>query len=732
MVSVSSAQTLMMRPVSPTNLVMAATGFASPDPLDEPALRDAPIRYPRPSKLRAVLKLDGPKAQRAAETLGLGTVGDLVAHLPRDRREARTVAELVPGDSATVVVQVKSISSRSVRRRGMRPLVEATVADDSGAMKATFFNQPWLEQRYPVGTRLALHGKFEGRRGRGVGGQFRVQAHARTNEAVAGGPGAVAHYPATEGLSSTQILALVREHREALAEVIEPLPAAVRFAERLPERPAALTAAHFAESDAASELARRRLAFDELLLAQLALRRRRLRRRAMNVAPVLAREPELTARWLATMLPFSLTGDQARALEAIDEDLARPQPMQRLLMGEVGAGKTVIALYALLRAVEHGYQGALMAPTETLAEQHFATIQSLMPGSVVPLGLLTGSTPARRRADLLGKLSSGELPLLVGTHALIEEGVRFARLALAVVDEQHRFGVRQRAALDAKAGEQRPHVLHLTATPIPRTLALSNYGDLDFTLLRELPAGRRPIRTFVCSSGAERARAYERIREELRAGRQAFVVCPLVSESELLQARAATAEFERLRDGELKDFRVVLLHGQMPAGAKQGAMAAFVAGEADVLVATSVIEVGIDVPNATVMLVEDADRYGISQLHQLRGRIGRGSHDSICVLFGSKESPRLRALASNTDGFRLAEIDLELRGEGELVGTRQHGEAQFRVAELPRDAELLERARRYAEAIVAHDPELAEPEHALLADALLQAYGAEALAPIRA
>ncbi|MBV9335956.1 MAG: ATP-dependent DNA helicase RecG, partial [Solirubrobacterales bacterium] len=271
-----------------------------------------------------------------------------------------------------------------------------------------------------------------------------------------------------------------------------------------------------------------------------------------------------------------------------------------------------------------------------------------------------------------------------------------------------------------------------TATPIPRTLALSNYGDLDFTLLRELPAGRRPIRTFVCSSQAERARAYERIREELRAGRQAFVVCPLVSESELLQARAATAEFERLREGELKDFRVVLLHGQMSAGGKQAAMAAFVAGEADVLVATSVIEVGIDVPNATVMLVEDADRYGISQLHQLRGRIGRGSHDSICLLFGSKESPRLRALAAYTDGFELAEIDLELRGEGELVGTRQHGEAQFRVAELPRDAELLERARRYAEAVVAHDPELAEPQHALLADALVQAYGAEALAPIRA
>jgi ATP-dependent DNA helicase RecG len=448
---------------------------------------------------------------------------------------------------------------------------------------------------------------------------------------------------------------------------------------------------------------------------------------------VLDRAPELTARWLATMLPFTLTRDQQHAVEAVDRDLARAQPMQRLLMGEVGSGKTVVALYALLRAVEHGYQGALMAPTETLAEQHFATVQALMPGAAVPIGLLTGSTPGRRRADLLGKLETGELPVIVGTHALIEESVRFARLAVAVVDEQHRFGVRQRAALDAKSSTPtHPHVLHMTATPIPRTLALSHYGDLDQTVLRELPAGRRPIRTFVCSSEGERGRAYERIREELRAGRQAFVVCPLVSESEVLQARAATAEFERLRDGELRDFRVVLMHGQLAARAKHQAMAAFASGAADVLVATSVIEVGIDVPNATVMLVEDADRYGISQLHQLRGRIGRGAHDSLCLLFGAKESQRLRALAAHTDGFRLAEIDLELRGEGELVGTRQHGDAQYRVAELPRDAELLERARRYAEEVIAGDPELTSPEHALLADALLRAYGAEALAPIRA
>jgi ATP-dependent DNA helicase RecG len=705
---------------------VSASAFASSRSLDPDELASAPIRYPRPSRLEAPLKLEGPKARRAAESLGLHTVGDLLEHLPRDRREARAVDALVPGESATVVVQVRSIGSRSVRRRGMRPLVEATVADQTGTMKATFFNQPWLEDRYPAGSRLVLHGKLQAR------GRFSVQAHALSTEAVTGGD-AVAHYPATDGLSSTQILALVRGNVALLADVPEPLPARLRRAERLPDRAGALAAGHFPNNDRDQEWGRRRLAFDELLLVQLALMRRRRQLRERANAPTLNGEHDLTARWIETMLPFTMTGDQRRALAAIDDDLATPRPMQRLLMGEVGSGKTVVALFALLRAVEQGFQGALMAPTETLADQHFATIQALMPGEAVPAGLLTGSTPGRRRADLLAKLGTGELSLIVGTHALIEAVVQFARLAVAVVDEQHRFGVRQRAALDAKGPEQqRPHVLHMTATPIPRTLALSNYGDLDFTVLRELPSGRRPIQTFVCSTERERVRAYDRLREELRAGHQAFIVCPLVEESELLQARAATAEFERLRTGELRNFTVVLLHGQMRPAAKQEAMSLFAAGGADVLVATSVIEVGIDVPNATVMLVEDADRYGISQLHQLRGRIGRGSHPSLCLLFGPKDSARLRALATHSDGFELAEIDLQLRGEGELIGTRQHGIANFRVAELPGDAELLERARWHAERICSDDPALELPENALLADALVHSYGTEAMAPIRA
>jgi ATP-dependent DNA helicase RecG len=698
--------------------------FASSEPLPAEALSGAgPVRYPRAgTRLEAPLEIAPAPAAKGAERLGLATVGDLLEHLPRDRAAARTVAELVPGEVATVLVAVRSITSRPVRRRGMRPLVEAVVADASGPMKATFFNQPWLERKYRPGTRLMLHGKYEARN------RFRVQAHAPTSE-ESGEAGEVATYPATEGLSSTQIAALVREHRAAFADVVEPLPARLRARLALADRHGALLAAHFGDHEGG----RRRLAFEELLLLQLALLRRRSRRREAARADVLAGPPELSARWLTDTLPFAPTADQRRAMASVDADLAAGRPMQRLLMGEVGSGKTVVALYAMLRAVEHGAQAALMAPTETLAEQHFATLQALMPEALVPAALLTGSTPGGRRADLLGKLGTGELRLLVGTHALIEEPVAFDRLAVAVVDEQHRFGVNQRRALDRKAPDGlAPHVLHMTATPIPRTLALTAYGDLDVTVLRELPAGRRPVSTHVASSERDRSRAYERVREELRDGRQAFVVCPLVEESEALQARAATAEYERLSRTELRDFRVVLLHGQMRPREKQAAMAAFADGGADVLVSTTVIEVGIDVPNASLMLVEGAERFGISQLHQLRGRIGRGPHESVCILFGPKESPRLRALAQHRDGFKLAEIDLELRGEGEMLGTRQSGLAQFRVARLPEDAALLEAARETGRALLEADPELALPEHALLGDAVRAAYGDEALEPIPA
>ncbi len=704
--------------------------FADTAPLTAAQLAAVRWSAPRPSVLAAALELDHPKEREAAATLGLNSVGELLEHLPRDRREARTVAALGPGEQATVVVEVRSIASRPVRRRGMRPIVEAVVADESGPMKAAFFNQPWLARKYPPGTRLVLHGTFDARN------RFRVTSHATTTEGI-GGTGDVAHYPATDGLSSTQILALVRRHLPSARAASDPLPGRMRSRHRLPDRPAALLAGH--EGDL--ESARRRLAFDELLLVQLDLLRRRAHRREAVGAPALVGDGDgpqqgLMQRWLRELLPFTPTGDQRRAIELIVDDLAQRHPMQRLLMGEVGSGKTVVALAAMLVAVEHGRQAALMAPTETLAEQHFATLQALMPGEAVRAALLTGATPAGRRADILGKLATGELSLVVGTHALIEDDVRFDRLAVVVVDEQHRFGVRQRMALDAKASHDgaplAPHVLHMTATPIPRTLALLGYGDLDVTELRELPKGRRPITTHVAAGERERARAYERIREELRAGRQAYVVCPLVSESETLQARAATAEYERLAATEFADFRVALLHGQMRSAEKAAVVRAFASGESDVLVATTVIEVGVDVPNATVMLVEDADRYGISQLHQLRGRVGRGEHASVCLLFGPKDSQRLAALAEHSDGFRLAEIDLRLRGEGELTGTRQSGVAAFRFAQMPQDAEVLERARASARELVDEDPDLLLAEHVMLADALRSAHGAVAQTAIPA
>jgi ATP-dependent DNA helicase RecG len=688
--------------------------FAATDELDRATLAAAPVHWPRPSRLEDDVAWKPAPAATAAEALGIETVGALLEHLPRDTGEARTIGELQLDETATVLVEVRGITSRPVRRRGMKPLVEATVTDGTGVMKATFFNQPWLANQYKPGTRLMLAGKYQGRN------RFRVNTHARTEEVAAVGD-SVAEYPATKGITSTQIMARVREHRPAIADEVEPLPAAVRVAERLPTRPDAITAAHFGDREGG----RRRLAFDELLLDQIVqLRLRREHRAALRAAP-LADPPTLSRQWQEELLPFAPTNDQVRAMGEVDADLASERPMSRLLMGEVGSGKTVVALHAMLRAVEHGMQAALMAPTETLAEQHFATLQARMPGALVPVALLTGSTPAGRRGEILGNLASGALPLIVGTHALIEETVVFDRLAVAVVDEQHRFGVRQRAALDAKAPQElAPHVLHMTATPIPRTLRLASFGALDVTALRELPKGRRPIETHIASGEHERDRAYERMREELRAGRQAYVVCPLVSESEALQARAATAEYERLAATEFKDFEVVLLHGQMRPREKAAAMEAFASGAADVLVATTVIEVGIDVPNATVMLVEDAERYGISQLHQLRGRVGRGEHDSLCLLFGPKDSARLRALRDNRDGFALAEIDLQLRGEGELTGTRQSGLARFRFARLPEDAEVLVRAHARAEALLAADPGLDAPEYALLREPLERAEAA--------
>jgi len=586
-----------------------ARAFASARALSREELIGAPVRWPRPSRLHAPLEAPSPKMAAGMRALGLRTVGELLEHLPSDSREARTVAALRAGEQATVAVQVRRITARAVRRRGMRPLVEAAVFDASGAMRATFFNQPWLVERYPAGTRLLLHGKADGR------GGFGVSHHALAADAQVdprGGPGesdAVAHYPAADGVSSTELLTLVQRARPGLSDVTEVLPAAMRVREGLPDRSSALAAMHFPRTPQDLETGRRRLAFEELLLTQLLFLRRSATRRARTGAHVLDEEPALSGRWLREGLPFALTGDQRTAIAAIERDLRAPAPMHRLLMGEVGSGKTVVALYAMLRAVEHGHQAALMAPTETLAEQHFATVQRLLGAEPLAVALLSGSTPVRRRRDILARLASGELRLIVGTHALIEPDVCFRGLAVAVIDEQHRFGVRQRAALGDREPAHPPHALHMTATPIPRTLALARYGEMERSTLRELPRGRQAIQTRLLAGETERARAYQELRGELQAGRQAYVVCPLIEEvpaageagepggpAAELGLRAATAELRRLSEGELKGYELALLHGGMRPREKQQAMAAFASGSADVLVATTVIEVGIDVP----------------------------------------------------------------------------------------------------------------------------------------
>jgi ATP-dependent DNA helicase RecG len=704
------------------------TVFGTAEELTREAALAAELRsLPRPAFLEQPLQATG-KAAKGLAALGIATHGDLIEHLPhshRDRRDARKIGSVGVGEQATVAVTVRSVTVKAMRDR-RRKRTEARVFDESGPMLAVWFNRPWVARELSEGTQVLLHGKLRRRN------EFWVTEHELVGqgEAPVHTVGLVPVHPATAGLPASALRSLVWEDYGLLRHTLEPLSAALRVAERLPDRSAALAGAHFPDNEDEEAGARRRLAFEELFLLQVATGARRRHRREGRRAAPLATGGTLTETW-RDALPFRLTGDQDAACADIDTDLGSERPMQRLLMGEVGSGKTAVALHTMLRAVENDRQAALMAPTETLAEQHLITLDRLL-GGRAPVELLTGSTPAGRRRELLSRLASGELLLVVGTHALIEDPVAFRDLAVCVVDEQHRFGVRQRAALDAKAPEGlAPHVLHMTATPIPRTLSLTAYGDLDATVLRELPAGRRPVETHVVDGARARARAYERIREEIAAGRQCFVVCPLVEESEALQATAATVEAERLQRTEFRDQRVALIHGQMATSEKQAAMRSFAAGEADVLVATSVIEVGIDVTNATVMLIEAAERYGLSQLHQLRGRVGRGEHESVCILFGDPKLPRLTAIASERDGFRLAEVDLDLRGAGELLGTRQSGLPEFKVARLPDDAELLERAHAHAGALLERDPTLAGPENTLLRDAVIARFGSE-LDPIPA
>jgi len=717
-------------------------------------LRDAPVHWPRPSALDISLQAlegVGPKTAEAAEAAGVATVGDLLLRFPYRHRDLTVVpvASLEQKQQATISVEVLTGAGRPFRRRGLS-IVSAKVGDESGSVRATWFNQPWLTPKLTVGTRLLLTGSRDKRGfrvseyeflssagGVGEGGpRTEAQPPPAGPPSPATGPAAgslVPIHPATEDLKAARIRQWMEQAIRWVGNALEPLPAEMRVRYGLAGVADAVKTMHFPETTEDVEKARERLRFEELFLYQAILATRKRSHRTARPAPRLGKTGEQVGRWIES-LPFEPTRDQLKAFDEIDGDLDSGEPMQRLLMGEVGSGKTVVAVYSMLRALEAGFQAVLMAPTETLAEQHAATLGRLLAEEATPFALLTGSTSAARRRENLDRLASGELGLIVGTHALIEPAVKFARLGVCVVDEQHRFGVQQRKALDSKGVEgMAPHVLHMTATPIPRTLSLTAYGDLDTTALHELPSGRKPVATRIVDE-ADRAGAYEFIRGQLRAGRQAYVVCPLVEESEKLQGRAAEVEAERLAAGELRDFRVGVIHGQMRPADKAAAMEAFAVGEADVLVATTVIEVGIDVANATVIVIEGAERFGVSQLHQLRGRVGRGEHESICLLFpegaGETARRRLKAVERERDGFKLAEVDLRLRGEGEVLGTRQSGLPRFAVAELPEDGEVLAAARNEVLALMSRHGSLDAPELGPLLEAARRRFGAGAADPI--
>ncbi len=589
------------------------------------------------------------------------------------------IADLLAGEEEVAIAgEVVRTSVRRPRRR--LAIVQARIADESGEVTAVWFNQVWLAEKLKPGTHVRLRGQL--RRN-----EFAVRSYDLNGASATADFAPV--YPASEEVTVKKLRELAGSALAYARDFPDFLPAALK--KGLPTRPDALAALHRPRDEAEAEQGRRRLAFDELLVLQVWLARRR-RAREEERAVALDEPGELTVRYRA-LLPFELTPHQERAIEEIDADLAKATPMERLLQGEVGSGKTVVALYALLRAVEAGKKGALMAPTETLAEQHFLTLEEQCRELGVQVALLTRSV----------KDDPASAQILVGTHALIQEGVDLSEVAVAVVDEQHRFGVEQRRAI---TGGQSPHVLHMTATPIPRTLALTVYGDLSVSEIAKPPANRKPVKTAWVTEDRS-SEAYRRLRKHLDDGRQAYVVCPLIEESETSVARAAEHEADRLRKGELKGYRVGLLHGRLRPAERRELMAQFKARELDVLVATTVIEVGVDVPNATIMIVQEADRFGLAQLHQLRGRVGRGAEQSYCLLVSRPKEAltdsaqaRLEALVASNDGFELAERDLEIRGEGQLLGTKQAGLSDLRFTRLRSDRKLLEQARQAAEGLV--------------------------------
>ncbi len=686
----------------------------------------------------------GPQAAKDLhEAFGIASMRDLVEHWPRrhqDLGERMGLGEVVEGEAATLVGVVRSWNQKRVRG-GKLKISEATVdAEAGGAFTITFFNQPWRANKLPAGTRIAASGKVETFRGAIKLSNPELEA-VGPRDAVADGPRLVPIYPATDRLPSWKLDRWIQQALAILPPWPDHLPTDLLDREDLVGLDDAVRWMHHPPDKPSLKAARKRLRFDELFTLQVGLHIRRHRLEADTVGFDNHPRPDGHAQAFLDSLPFEPTGAQVRAFEQIGLDLGRDRPMHRLLQGDVGSGKTVVAVWTMLCAVDAGRQAALMVPTEVLAEQHHRTLTTLL----APLGvnvldglrveLLTSSTTAKQKRRILAELLSGQVDVVVGTHALLEEGVRFADLGVVVIDEQHRFGTGQRIRLKEKGSadggqadllsgprESLPDVLTMTATPIPRSIALTAYGDLDVTTLDELPPGRKPIVTTWIpqeQQAARRPKLYDFIREQVAQGLQAYVVCPLVEPSAEIDAADAISMHERLANEVFPELSVGLVHGRLKADEKESVMTAFRAGSVQVLVATTVIEVGVDVPQAAVMVVENAERFGISQLHQLRGRVGRGADKSYCVLFSGPNvsdggDERLDALAKTTDGFLLAERDLEIRGEGQLFGARQSGLPDLKLVRLMKHRSLIEATRNRARRLVDDDPELDQPHHRAL------------------
>lgn len=639
------------------------------------------------------LKGVGPKLEDALARLGITTVGELLKHYPRrydDFSQVLPIRLMNPG-LVTVKGTIQAVSGRRSFKRGSLTITEAIISDGTGTVKAIWFNQPYLEKSLPKGTEVFVSGRLEFRNS-----DLALQSPAiEPATALNKNTGRIVPiYPETSGLTSKQLRSLILPLLEDLG-LSESLPPEIIAKAKLVSATEAVREVHFPSSRVHLEKARRRLAFEELfvlMLASLSIKHEI----KTETAPVIEFLPDVAKEFTGS-LDFTLTDAQRAAAWQILQDLAHDQPMNRLLEGDVGSGKTIVAVMAAVMAMNQGYQVALMVPTEILARQHASKLEPLLRRLGFELGLVLGRQPAKERESIQNLIATGQTRLVIGTHALLSDPVMFHNLGLVIIDEQHRFGVQQRVALKAKAGRL-PHLLSMTATPIPRSLALTVYGDLDISVIDAMPPGRQPIVTKIVKEG-ERNKVYAEIDKQIAEGRQVFVVCPLIDPSDKLGATSATEEAERLSKTIFKHRRIGVVHGRLKSEEKQMIMEQFVAGELDILVATSVIEVGIDIPNATIMLIEGADHFGLAALHQLRGRVGRGEHESKCYLLYDNFSPgvaeRLRALEKTTDGFRLAQIDLELRGPGQIYGIRQHGVLDLAIADIS-DVKLISEVREYA------------------------------------